>query len=92
VPGTAASAGREKGVFKPSDQVADRSHVNAGLTMRQACQLVIVPSDSNTLNAATSHGVFKTTHGGALWALIPGRTLTRSSWGLDGIGPDIHIH
>jgi len=51
-------------IYKTTDGTALWRQVS-GLTLVNS--LVIDPADSNTLYAATAHGIFKTTDGGANW-------------------------
>jgi cysteine-rich repeat protein len=67
-PSTVYLGGYGDGVYKSTDAGANWSPANTGLTDLTGIQLVMDPTDSDTLYVATFAGVFKTTDAGANWS------------------------
>lgn len=61
------------GVYKSYDAGATWLPANSGIGTNMAVEILMNPSDTSTLVAATKGGIYKTTNGGGSWAqVLPG--------------------
>src|SRR5215208_2023563 len=65
--------------FKTTDAAVNWNNQNAGL-VGDVSQLAIAPNAPNTIYAATSDGIYRSTDGGANWAKTPAAGLTNSNF------------
>ncbi len=61
--------GDSYGIYKSINGGVTFTAANAGIGNRMAVEILMDPTDHNTLVAATHDGIWKTTNGGASWAL-----------------------
>jgi photosystem II stability/assembly factor-like uncharacterized protein len=69
-PSTMFATTQGDGVFKSEDGGGTWFASNAGITVLTAADIVVHPSRSSYVYAATDEGVFRSADGGAVWTLI----------------------
>jgi hypothetical protein len=69
-PSTMFATTQGDGVFKSEDGGGTWSASNDGITVLTAADIVVHPSRSSYVYAATDEGVFRSVDGGAVWTLI----------------------
>ncbi len=70
--GDANYYGDNYGIYKSTNGGVTYTAANTGIANRMAIEILMDPTDHNTLVAATRDGIWKTTNGGASWALRAG--------------------